>query len=190
MSHRIAVCSQMLPSFLVRFIAGRMTLLTCWQSSFGVISPNFWTAKYTRTLWQMVLFSRSEFWPRKAPALVAGNRLYQIRYASFQRTWCVKCEPLYMCLSTARLAFRQGLLHLELLTYLRQSFTYSATAVSCVTILMARDVLSFLISFRRAATISSMLVDELPSSSDPLIPLFTNNSRVASISGKSSSAAS
>ena len=138
----------------------------------------------------MVLFSRSEYWPRKALALIGGNCLYWMRYASFWWTWCAKYAPLLMCLKIARLEFRQGLKHLTLFTYLWWSFTYSVTAVSCVIILMVWGVLNFLISFRHAATISSMLTDELPLSSDPLVILFTNNSWVASISGKSSSTAS
>jgi hypothetical protein len=63
--------------------------------------------------------------------------------------------PFAMHLATTRLAFRQGLLQI---TYLQWT-TYSATAVSCVTILMVQGVLSFFISFKQAATISSMLTD-------------------------------
>ena len=74
LSQLIAVCLVMVLFFPVMFKVGRITSLTWWHSSWGVIEPRFWAARYLCTAWSTFSLSSKIYWPWHALALDGGSQ--------------------------------------------------------------------------------------------------------------------
>ena len=134
----------MMASFLVNPKEGTMTSFTSRKKAFVVMVPRDWAAKYLQTPSLTFSLSRRVKWPWRAsffeggrwPCLWQKCSFFQIRHAKY-----VPFEaPFPEHVAMARLAHKQGCLHLGLLLYRSQSLIYCIIAVKSAKALKARGV--------------------------------------------------
>ena len=123
---------------------GTMTSFTSRQKAFVVMVPRDWAAKYLQTPSLTFSLSRRVKWPWSAYFFEGGRRPCFWRKCSFFRIHHAKYAPFKAPLpehvAMARLARKQGCLHLGLLLYRSRSLIYCIIAVKSAKALKARGV--------------------------------------------------